>query len=81
MASGRALEAVVTEEGLVVAREALDKIGAHPGDHVIVSLRPVVRVKSMLGFGMRADATSFTDEDLRHVRREMGEGLGEDLIG
>lgn len=78
MKSATALEAVVTEQGLVVPPEALDRIGAHPGDRVVVNVQPAVRVKSMLGFGARPGAT-FTDDDLAEVRREMGQGLGEDL--
>jgi len=79
MTSDPALEGAVTDQGLVVPREALDKIGAHPGDRVVVSLRPVVRVKPMLGLGKRADATPFTTTYLRELRREIGDGLGNDL--
>ena len=79
MSAEAALEAVVTEQGLVVAPDELGKIGAHPGDRVVVNLRPAVRVKSMMGFGARPGAKPFTDEDLREIRREMGEGIGEDL--
>ena len=79
MTSGSALEAVVTERGLMVSPEELDKIGAHPGDHVVVSARPVTRRRPMMGAGARPSATPFTDEDLRELRREIGEGIGDDL--
>ena len=79
MESGSALEAVVTDQGLVVAPEALAKIGAHPGDRVVVNFRPAVRVTPMMGFGALPVATPFTDDDLREVREERGRGIGEDL--
>ena len=79
MGAAMALEATVTDEGLVLAPETLDRIGARPGDRVVVELRPVHRLKSMMGFGSRPDAETFTGEDLRQVRREMGAGLGEHL--
>ncbi len=79
MKSASTLEAVVTEEGLVVPPEALDRIGAHPGDRVVVNVQPAVRIKPMQGFGARTGAAAFTDEDLREVRRAMGEGIGDDL--
>jgi len=79
MESGVAIEAVVTEQGLVVPPDALDKIGAQPGDRVVVNLLPAVRVTSMLGFGVRPEAKPFTDEALREIRHEMGLGIGEDL--
>lgn len=54
----------MTERGLVVVPDESDKIGARPGDRVVVNLRSAVRVKSMVGFGVRPGAKSFTDEDL-----------------
>ena len=74
-----ALEAVVTDDGLVFTPDTLNKIGARPGDHVVVELRPARRLKSMMGFGARPDPTPFTNEDLRQIRSETGIGIGDDL--
>lgn len=76
------IEATVGEDGaLVVPAEQLDRVGAHPGDRVRVE--PLVRrpVRSMLGAGVRAPGptSGFSTDDLRAVRREMGDGLGDDL--
>jgi hypothetical protein len=81
MTSGAALEAVVTERGLVVSPEELNKIGAHPGDRVVVSTRPLTRPRRMMGVGASKSGAAFTNKDLRQLRRDMGEGLGGDLVG
>jgi len=56
MAADTALEAVVTENGLVVAPHELDKIGAHPGDRVVVTARPAVRPRRMMGVAASASS-------------------------
>lgn len=81
MAFGSALEVVVTEHGLVVPPEDLDKIGAHPGDRVVVTARPPVRPRRMMGVGASRSGAAFTDDNLRQLRKEMGVGIGDDLVG
>jgi hypothetical protein len=79
VSNGAAIEAVVTEQGLVVPPTELDKIGVHPGDRVIVSTRPTVRPRRMAGIAASATGAAFTNEHLREIRREMGQGIGEDI--
>ena len=82
MSTPAVIEATVGPDGaLVVSAEELERVGAHAGDRVRVETVPRRRICSMLGAG--ADATGppngFEDDDLRALRREMGDGLGDDL--
>ncbi len=73
-----AIEAVISEDGsLQVDARDLARRGAGPGDRVLVT--PLVKrtVRSMMGVGARG--SSFTDDHLRQLRAEMGDGVGEDL--
>lgn len=72
---------MVTEHGLVVAPDELGKIGAHPGDRVVVTARSAVRPRRMMGVAASRSGAAFSDDDLRELRREMGEGIGDDLVG
>ncbi len=72
------LETTIGADGsLVVSADELDRVGVHPGDRV--RLEPVGRrrVRPMLGHG--ADPGGFTNDHLREVRSEMGQGIGDDL--
>lgn len=79
MSKGVVIEAVVTEQGLVVPSTELDKVGVHPGDRVIVSARPTVPPRRMAGIAASPSGAAFTNEHLREIRREMGQGIGEDI--
>ncbi len=79
MAGDATLEVLVTEQGLVVPADELDKIGAHPGDRVVVIARSVVRPRRMLGVAVSPAGAAFSDDDLRQLRGEMGAGIGDDL--
>lgn len=79
MAGKATLEVLVTEQGLVVPADELDKIGAHAGDRVIVVAQSVVRPRRMLGVAESPSGNAFSDEDLRQLRGEMGSGIGDDL--
>lgn len=79
MAGDATLEVLVTEQGLVVPADELDKIGAHAGDRVIVVARSVVRPRRMLGVAESPSGAAFSDEDLCQLRDEMGSGIGDDL--
>lgn len=79
MAGKATLEVLVTEHGLVVPADELDKIGAHAGDRVIVVAQSVVRPRRMLGVAESRSGAAFSDEDLRQLRSEMGSGIGDDL--
>lgn len=78
--SGEAtLEVLVTKDGLIVPADELDKIGAHPGDRVVVIARYDVRPRRMLGVASSASGSAFSDDDLRQLRDEMASGIGDDL--
>ena len=79
MAGDATLEVLVTEQGLVVPADELDKIGAHPGDRVVVVARSSVRPRRMLGVAQSPSGAAFSDEDLRQLRGEMGSDIGDDL--
>lgn len=70
-----------TAVGLVVPPTELDKIGVHPGDRLTVSTSPTVPVspRRMVGVAAPASGAAFTNEHLRALRREMGQGIGEDI--
>jgi len=76
------IEVTVGEDGAVVlSADQLDRLGAHPGDRVRVEPVAPRRIRSMLGSGVGAPGPSrgFSSEDLRAVRREMGDRIGDDL--
>lgn len=76
------IEVTVGEDGAVVlSADQLDRLGAHPGDRVRVEPVAPRRIRSMLGSGVGAPGPSrgFSTEDLRAVRREMGDRIGDDL--
>lgn len=76
--SDPAIDATVGDDGtLHVPANELAAHGVHPGDRVRVLRVGKRRIRSMLGAQPRD--VGFTDELLRELRREMGEGLGEDL--
>ncbi len=76
------IEVTVGDDGaLVLSAEQLDRLGAHPGDRVRVVPVTPRRIRSMLASGVGAPGPSggFGTEDLRAVRREMGDRIGDDL--
>lgn len=76
------IEVTVGDDGtLVIPADQLGRLGAHPGDRVRVEPIAHRRIRSMFGVGAGAPGPTggFTTEDLRTVRREMGDGLGDDL--
>ena len=76
--SDPAIDATVGDDGtLHVPAQELAAHGVNPGDRVRVLPVGKRRIRSMLG--VHARDVGFTDEHLRDLRREMGEGLGEDL--
>ncbi|MGH8910338.1 MAG: hypothetical protein ACRD0K_28545 [Egibacteraceae bacterium] len=76
--SEAALDVTVGDDGsLRVAAAELAARGVRPGDRVRVLPLAKRRIRSMLG--VHARGVGFTDEHLRALRREMGEGIGEDL--
>lgn len=78
MAAHETLETTIGPDGaLVVSAEELGRVGVHPGDRVRVEAVTHRRIRSMRGYG--AAPLEFTDEHLREVRSEMGDGLGDDL--
>ncbi len=76
------IEVTIGVDGaLILSAEQLDRLGAHPGDRVRVEPVTPRRIRSMLGSGVGAPGPSrgFSTEDLRAVRREMGDRIGDDL--
>lgn len=72
------LETTVAADGsLVLSAEELERVGAHAGDRVRVEPLPRRRIRSMRGYAARP--VGFTNAHLRELRREMGEGVGDDL--
>lgn len=73
-----ALEMVVGDDGSVhVDAERLRRLGLRPGDNVRILPARRRRIRSRLG--ARERALGFSDDHLREVRREMGDGTGEGL--
>jgi hypothetical protein len=73
-----AFEVPVGDDGdLVVPAHELARRGVRPGDKVRIQPLRQTRRTSRLGAGARP--LGFTQEHLDELRREMGEGLGEDL--
>ncbi len=62
---------------LVVPADELARHGVHAGDTVRIQAVRKSRRRSLLGF--RDSGLDYTQEHLEELRREMGEGLGEDL--
>jgi len=82
MSTPEVIEAIVGPDGaLVLSAEELERVGAHAGDRVRVETVSRRRIRSMLGAG--ADAAGpphgFKDGDLRALRREMVDALGDGL--
>ena len=82
MSTPEVIEVMVGPDGaLVVSAQELERVGAHAGDRVRVQTLPRRRIPSMLGSGAHVTGPpdGFKDDDLRALRREMAEGLGDDL--
>ena len=78
MAKPAELEVTVEPDGAVrVSADVVASHGLRPGDHLRLVQTPRRRRRSMLGVASRS--TGFTSENLAELRREMGQGLGEDL--
>ena len=77
--AARSLDVVVAEDGSVsVGPDRLAELGVRPGDHVQLVRTPRKQRRSMLGIATRTGG--FSQGDLRQLRREMGSGLGDDLL-
>lgn len=73
-----ALDAIVGHNGsLHIPADDLAAHGVGPGDRVRVLRVGNRKIRSMLGAYTRD--VGFTDEHLRELRRDMAEGIGEDL--
>jgi hypothetical protein len=73
-----AFEAPVGDDGdLVVPAEELARHGVRPGD--TVRIQPVRTTRRTSRLGAHRRPLGLTQEHLDELRREMGEGLGEDL--
>lgn len=79
MPAEASLEVLVTEHGLMVPADDLDKIGVHAGDRVIVVAQSGVPPRRMLGAALSPTGAAFSDDDLHELRSGMGTSIGDDL--
>ena len=74
----QAFEVSVGDDGeLVVPTAELARRGVGPGD--TVRIQPLRNRRRVSRLGAHRRALGFTEEHLDEIRREMGQGLGEDL--
>lgn len=65
--------------GLIISAEELARHGIRPGD--TVSIQPLRKPRRLSRLGAHRRQLGFTQDHFDELRREMGEGLGEDLTG
>ncbi len=76
--SAHAFEVPVGDDGELVVRAGdLARHGVGPGD--VVRIEAVRNRRRISRLGAHRRPLGFTQEHLDEIRREMGEGLGEDL--